>query len=531
MHFRSRLLPPTLAVALMTLGGCAHHSQSASSDNILRIPMLAAPTTFDPAVVTDGTTIDMLQQVCEGLVQWTPDNKIVPALAEKWDISPDRRTYTFHLRPGVKFQDGHPVTAQDVYFSLRRALNPKLNSPVNNYLEDIIGAKEVEKGAAEFKGVKVIDPMTVAITIDRPKSYWIDKLTYPTGYVLSKAEAKPDERLTDAEMAQGVGTGPFKLDRYDKGARVILDANPNYWGGPPKIAGQERPIVIDAGTRHDLYVSGKLDIVDEQKDALDADLKDPNLKGQVQSFLRAATYYVGLNQRKFPPFQNVLVRQALAYATDKQKIRDVVLRDRLDVAQDILPEGIPGYDPKFQGLPYDPEKAKTLLAQAGYPGGKGFPTIPVSYRESYPDLDKTVDLLRQMWQQNLGINIEARRTEWGVLLDREDNNALECYHIRWAADYPDPQDYYSLLLRTGAGENHVGYSNPKFDALCDQADVSQDPKARTALYRQAARIAADEVPLIPLYYQKDIELVKPYVHNLDDGLMGHLPYKNLTLAR
>ena len=120
--------------------------------------MLAAPTTFDPATVEDGTTIDMLQQVFEGLVQWTPDNKVAPALAEKWAISPDGRTYTFHLRPGVKFQDGHPVTAQDVYFSLRRALDPGLNSSVTNYLEDIVGAKDVEKGAADLTGVKVDRP-------------------------------------------------------------------------------------------------------------------------------------------------------------------------------------------------------------------------------------------------------------------------------------------------------------------------------------------------------------------------------------
>ncbi|MBV9852309.1 MAG: peptide ABC transporter substrate-binding protein [Armatimonadetes bacterium] len=531
MRFRFRLLPPALAAVLLTLGGCAHHSQDGSSGNTLRVPMLAAPTTFDPATVEDGTTIDMLQQVFEGLVQWTPDNKIAPALAEKWEVSPDGRTYTFHLRPGVKFQDGHPVGAQDVYYSLRRALDPGLNSSVTNYLEDIVGAKDVEKGTAELKGVKVVDPMTVAITISKPKAYWIYTLTYPTGYIVSQAEAQPNARLTDAEVAQGAGTGPFKLARYDKDARVILAANPDYWGGPPKIAGQERPVVIDAGTRHDLYVRGQLDIVDEQKDALDADLKDARLKDQVKFFPRAATYYIGLNQLKFPPFKDVRVRQALAYATDKKKIQDVVLRNRLDVAQDILPEGIPGYDPKFQGIPYDPTKAKALLAQAGYPGGKGFPTVPIFYRESYPDLDKTVDLLRQMWQQNLGINVEARRTEWGALLAQEHNNALECYHIRWAADYLDPQDYYSILLTTHGGENHTGYSNPKYDALCAQADVSQNPKARMALYRQAARIAADEVPMIPLYYQKDIELVSPAVHDLEDSLMGHLPYKKLTLAR
>lgn len=504
---------------------------------MLRVPMTASPTTFDPAMVQDGTTIDILQNMFEGLVQWTPQNTLAPALAEKWDVSPDGRTYTFHLRSGVKFQDGNPVAAQDVYYSLHRALDPKLHSPVAlNYLGDIVGAKAENAGRAkELAGVKVVDPQTVAITIEKPKAYWIYTLTYPTAYVVSKAEAEhgggASGELTDAELKAGAGTGPFRLTSYAKDSQVEMAANPAYWAGAPHIAGQRRPIVMDAGQRRALYLSGQLDITDEQKDALEADAKNPALQDQVKFWSRAATYYIGLNQKQFPPFKDVRVRRALAYATDKQKIRDVVLHNHLDVAQDILPEGIPGFDPSFQGLPYDPAKAKQLLAQAGYPNGKGFPAIPIYYRQSYPDLAATVDLLRQMWQQNLGINVEGHVTEWGVLLAKEDQNTLPCYHIRWAADYLDPQDYYSTLLRTGASENHTVYSNPKFDALCDAADVEQDKAKRAALYRQAARIVADEVPMIPLYYQKDIELVKPYVHNLDDGLMGHLPYIHLTLGK
>ncbi len=492
--------------------------------------MIAAPTTFDPAMVEDGTTIDMLQQVFEGLVQWTPKNTLAPALATGWTIGNGGRTYTFHLRPGVRFQDGTPVTAQDVYFSLRRALDPKLASPVTGYLSDIVGADAVAYGkAATLTGVKVLDPETVAITINAPRPYWIYTLTYPTGYVVSPQEARPDSVLTDAQVAAGAGTGPFRLTRYDKGARVLLAANPAYWGGPPKLAGQDRPIVIDAGTRHDLYLSGRLDIVDEQPQAVDKDLSDSSLKGQVHFFPRAATYYLGLNGTKFAPFKDVRVRQALAYATDKAKIATVVFGGRRDVAQDILPEGIPGYDPKFRGIPYDPVKARALLAAAGYPGGRGLPPIPIYFREGYPELAATVDMIRQMWQQNLGVTAQENVMEWGTLLDREHDNALECYHIRWAADYLDPQDYYSILLTTHGGENHTGYSNPQYDTLCAAADVSQNPKARLALYRQAAVIAARDVPMIPLYYQKDVELVKPYVHNLDDCLMGHLPYTHLTV--
>jgi ABC-type transport system substrate-binding protein len=525
------------ALTIGLLAGCGPKgggAKSTQSDNVFRYALTTAPTTFDPALVEDGPTIDVLQNIYEGLVQWTSENKLAPCLAEKWDVSKDGLTYTFHIRPNVKFQDGNPVTAQDVYYSFHRALDPKVASPiVLTYMGDIVGAEQLRDGkATELTGVKVIDPMTVAVTISKPKAYWIYTLTYPTSYIVSKAEGdKVQGPITDVETAAGAGTGPFKLDKYEKDSRVVLTANAGYWGGAPKIAGIERPIVTDAGTRHSLYLSGKLDIVDEQQGDLAQDEQDPTVKNQVKYWSRAATFYLGLNQKAFPAFKDVRVRQAMAYATDKQKLRHVVMQDQLDLAEDILPEGIPGFDPSFKGIPYDPKKAQDLLAAAGYPGGKGFPTVTISYRESFPDLAKTVDMIRQMWKDNLGINVEARQMEWGALIAQEDNNALECYHIRWSADYLDPQDYYSILLRTGSAEDHTGYSNPKYDALCDQADVLQDFNQRNALYRQAARIAADEVPLIPLYYEKDIELIKPRVQNIDDSLMGHLPHKRLTLAQ
>ena len=508
--FRPLSLGLTFAALItFTLAAGCGHKQSATSPpvaNILRVPLLADPTTFDPAKVEDGTTIDVLQQIFEGLVQWTPQNTLAPALAEKWDISKDGRTYTFHLRPNVKFQDGNPVTAQDVYFSLRRALSPALKSTVAlSYLGDIVGAKEENSGkATELSGVKVMDPQTVAITITAPKAYWIYTLTYPTGYIVSKAEAKDGVELTDADVAKGAGTGVFKLTEYQRDSKVTLAANPAYWGGAPHLAGQERPIIKDAGTRHDEYVAGQLDIVDEAKGDLDADEKDAALKDQIHYWPRAATYYIGLNEKTFPPFADVRVRQALAYATDKKRIQSVVLADKLDIAEDILPEGIPGFDPNFKGYPYDPAKAKALLAAAGYPGGKGFPVINISFRESYPDLSKTIDLVRDMWQTNLGITVQPKVTEWLALLNQEHDNTLDCYHIRWAADYLDPQDYYSILLHSNGGENHTLYSNPKFDALCDRADVDQNPAERQQLYRQAARIAADDVPLIPCIIRKTL---------------------------
>ena len=198
---KSRASYWTLALALaapLAVTGCGHHSQTANlhapAGNVFRYPIKTSPTTFDPAMVQDGDTIDVLQQAFEGLVQWSPKNTLVPCLAQKWDVSPDGLTYTFHLRPGVKFQDGSPVTASDVLYSMQRCLDPKLGSPVAlNYLGDIKGAKELNTGkASNLSGVKVVDPVTVAITITKPKAYWLDTLTYPTAYVVvpSRSQAR-----------------------------------------------------------------------------------------------------------------------------------------------------------------------------------------------------------------------------------------------------------------------------------------------------------------------------------------------------
>lgn len=517
--------------------GCGSHhgvgSVAAPAANVLRVPLVNPPTTFDPAMVEDGTTIDVLQQVFEGLVQWSPDNKLVPCLATKWEISPDGRTYTFHLRPRVKFQDGSPVTAQDVYYSFHRSLDPALHSePAPIYMGDIVGATEENSGKAkDLAGVKVIDPMTVSITITKPKAYWLDTLTYPTDYIISKAEGDKSTGPMTADIAAlGAGTGPFRVKSYVPDNKVTLTANSAYWDGAPKLAGIERPIIVDATTRHAEYVHGDLDILQYlQPGNLVTDAKDPTLKDQIHFFRRASMWYIGLNQTAFPAFKDVRVRQALAYATDKNLVIQRVFQGNRDIAQDILPEGIPGGDPNFKGIPYNPVKARALLAAAGYPGGKGFPTIPIVYRIGYPEVESTVEVLANMWHANLGITVRSSGEEYGKMIHEKDNSLLPCYHIRWAADYLDPQDYYSVLLRTGAPENTTGYSNPKYDTLCDAADISRDPKQRIALYRQAARIAADDAPMIPLYYQKDPELIKPYVKGLDDCLMGHLPYTHLTL--
>lgn len=523
------------ALALAGLAGCAPHqaSRTAQSD-LLNVAVANNVTTFDPAMAQDVETSQVLMNAYEGLVQYSPDNKVVPCLADKWTVSPNGLVYTFHLRPGAQFQNGMPVTAEDVAYTLTRALGTKLASPVAvQYLGDIAGATELYSGkATELRGVKVIDPQTVAITITSPKAYWLATLTYPTAFVVCKAiaEKRGTERLTSDDAVAGAGSGAFHVTKFRKDQEVDMEPNGHYWGGVPKVHLAER-IILDPNTRHSEFVNGQLGLMRKLTIGdMVTDKADARTKGSVKIWPRAGMYYVALNQNVYKPFGDVRVRQAFAYATDKKKLADVVTGGVYPIAYDLLPPGIPGTDPNFRGLPYDPAKAKALLTEAGFPNGKGLPPLEMMGNEKEPMTQKTIDMLRQMYAQNLGVTINEHQMEFGALVAGEDNNkTLPSYFLGWYADYLDPQDFYSLLLGSKSTANHTGYADPKFDALCAQADVEQDVAKRMALYRQAAQIAGDDVPRIPLYIGVDPELVSPHVHGIEDCLMGHLPFKHVTI--
>jgi len=522
----------SLVLAAFGFSGCAKHAQSSGPvGNIFRYALTTEPTTFDPVEVQDVPTEDLLQNVYEGLVRETATNTLEPALASSWTLSADGRTYTFKIRPGVKFHSGKVVTADDVVYSLTREFDPKLASPVAiSYLGDIVGAADVSSGKTTvLSGVKAIDPSTVSITIKEPKAYWINVLTYPCAYILNKDAVDKDPNGSVTANNED-GTGPFRIASYIRGQSVDLTAFPGYWDGAPKIAGIHRPIIVNANTRHNLFLTGQLDTVDLSAGQLQHDETDPVLSKEITFFARATTEYIYLNQKAYAPFKDVRVRQAIAYAIDKASLVKLVYDNHRDPAYDMLPEGIVGFDPQFKGIQFDPVKAKTLLAEAGYPGGKGLPVLQIFYGEGHPDTEKAVDILRQMLSENLGITVQPRQTEFATLIQMEDNGACPALVLGWSADYLDPQDYYSLLFGSTSFQNHTGYANKVYDALCDRADVEQNQQKRIALYRQAAAIVVSDAPAVPLWYGKDPELIRPYVHNLSDSLMGHLPYSHLTLG-
>ena len=327
----------SVMLAACTKGNFSQKSSEASR-NVFRYPIPSNPTTLDPGKVQDGDTIDMLQQVFEGLVGWDENSKVSPRLASRWDISKDGLTYTFHLRTDAKFSNGRPVVAQDFKWCLERNCDPKLGSvAVSDYLSNIVGVMDKRNGKrSDVPGVTAVDDHTLKMQIDKPRPYFLGKLTYPVAFVFAK-EALTDPTHEITQVSQMIGTGPFKVSSVKNDQGVSLVANKDYYEGAPKIDGIERPVVGDASTRLAMYKGGQIDLVQLQRqDALSL-REDSHYRDQLHFFDRPVIWYVGINCETTPALRDSRVRRAFAMAIDKDNIIKNLLAGINPKADGILP--------------------------------------------------------------------------------------------------------------------------------------------------------------------------------------------------
>ncbi len=465
------------------------------------------PPTLDPALTTDAVSATYIVEIFSGLVTFNKDLQLVPDIAERWDVSPDGKTYTFYLRKNVKFHNGKQVTARDFKYSIERAADPRTQSTVaDTYLGDIVGVKEMLSGQArQVRGVKVIDDYTLQIEIDAPKAYFLAKLTYPTAFVVDKENVESGRNW----MFRPNGTGPFKLREWRVGERLVLERNENYYLGAPKL---ERAIfILSGGSAMTMYENNEIDITGVGIDDIERVL-DPNspLRNQLVVVNSFSVGYIGFNVTK-PPFDDRNVRLALSYAIDKDKITEVVLRKFVDPAYGILPPGFPGYNPNLTGIRFDPQRAKQLLAQSKY--GTNLPPITLTIPGTAGNPPRTTSAILEMWRQNLGIEVQVQQVEWATFLDDLKRYKYQAFELGWIADYPDPQNFLDILFHSQSLDNTTRYSNPEVDRLLEQARVEQDPQRRIQLYQQAEQIIVQDAPWIPLTFGKEYVLVKPWVKN------------------
>lgn len=511
------------------LVGCAKgnfNSRKPAAEGVLTYPLDNKVTTIDPGKVQDSIMPEILGNVYEGLVAYNEENEIAPRLAERWDVTDGGKTFVFHLRD-AKFQDGKPVTADDFRWTWERNLGKELASPIAaDYLGAIVGVKEFADGKAKsIAGVKVVDDHTLSVTLDKPRPYFLGNLTYPCTFVLSRNSSPTKEIHT---VQEAVGTGPFRFAKVAEDSQVELSAYAEYWGGKPKIAKIIRPVVADPATRLSGFKSGLYDLYAFPRSDLANVKEDPELKKQMKFEPRPSIFYFLMNQAQYAPFKNEKVRRAFAMALNRKQIVEELLTGQ-NVANGLVPPGIPGYQKDYQGLPYDPKAARALLAEAGFPDGKGLPPLELDYRASRPDSRLTSEAAATAWQKELNVPISTKALELGALLDRRNKNLLPMALMSWGADYLDPQNFLSLLMTSTSKLNHDGFRDAEFDRICAEADVDSDPVHRLKLYQQAERIAVEKAARIPIYFEMQPILISPRVKGLRENLFGILPHTKIEL--
>jgi ABC-type transport system substrate-binding protein len=498
-------------------------------DQALTLALDSGPFSMDPAVAQESQSIQYIRQVFGGLTALDADLKAVPDLAT-WEVSPDGRTYTFHLRPNARFHDGRPVTAQDVVYSWERAMDPDLGSGVaNTYLSDIMGMADVRAGTVEHaSGLVVVNDGTLQVTIDAPKSYFLAKLTHSSAFIVDRQEIEADP---DNWWKQPNGTGLFLMQEWDEGRAMHLRRNPTYHGTPPQVehvvfrlyvGGETGAIPMrlfeDGETDAALLGLGELRILQ---------LEESPLLQEVVERSQLSIQYIGFNTG-VPPFNDPQVRRAFLHAVDRQALVAGDLEGIGTVAQGFIPPGLPGYDPNVPAIPYLGTAAQTELLASAYPNAEALPDIVLSLAGG---VGTHHEQIAQMWRDNLGVTISAEVLPSDTYYYGDlSANVANLYDYGWIADYPDPHNFLYDLFHSGS-ENNVGkFSDPEVDALLERAQTEPDQAARMGLYRQAEQLLVARAAAIPLWHSKERYIVQDGLRGFIVNQQGHMDLRGVSLG-
>jgi ABC-type oligopeptide transport system substrate-binding subunit len=464
----------------------------------------AEPFTYDPAHAGDSGSANVIAQVFEGLTAFDAESNVQPALADSWQTSADGKTITFHLRPGIEYSDGSPITAQDVVGSWLRLIDPQQPSPLASLLSDVAGAADHQAGRVSADQVGLhANGDQVVVDLARPATYFLAVTASPS---LAIVPPSMYGKLDQGPPADIVVSGAYVPSESTQGV-ISLTANPHYWAGPAPLTNVD--LVTDYGTSGpvDLFTSGEIDYTgigsgDASWIAYDANL-GPQLR-QTDSF---ETSYYGFDTTT-PPFDDASVRLAFAEAVDWSRI---VTLGGGTPATSMVPPGIPGRDTADHRPAYNPTDAQALLAQAGYPNGNGFPVVTIdTYGVGY-ETTVAAEL-----KQNLGVTVNVEVHDFQDFPNYlAQNQGPVMWTLSWIADYPQPNDFLGLLLETGSSSNYGGWSDPQYDTLIAQAAATADVSQQQAIYAQAQDMLATEAPVVPLEYGQSFALSRT-------GLLGAL---------
>lgn len=494
----------------------------------LRIATYTDLRTLDAATAFDEVSNVVEQLLYMQLVTLKPDGGVEGDLAESFTRSDDALTYTFHLRPGVRFHDGSPVTAADVKRSLERTLSPDTPCPVASFYERIDGfAEYTGKKAKELRGVRVVSDHVLEIRLSEPDATILSVLALPTAAVVCPSAGTSFDRSFSLKAC---GSGPFKLERWDPGSRVVLRRFEGYHQpDKPYLDGIVIELAVPPFTQRFKFESGEQDMI---RDLTYADFRkyqaSPEWKDQGVWEPAKAVHSVFLNT-ELPPFDNREVRRAVSFAIDREQIARI--RPGVTTpASRIIPPAVPGHDPS-PGQRHDVAEALRSMERAGYPfdpaTGKGGYPHEIEHVAVAGSFDQEAAELYQQQLARIGIRIRLKMVAWSAYLaETARRKTVKMGSDGWAMDYPDPSDFFEPILSTKAisdedSQNRAFFSDKAFDDLLDAARKEPDQEKRLAIYRRAEQRVIDEVPWVISYYKRWFELFHGYVH-------GYAPHPALT---
>jgi len=481
------------------------------------------PPTLDWNLATDYVSINILYHLIEGLAEYNDKLEPVPSLAS-WKVSPDGKTYTYTLKPGLKWSDGVALTAQHFWDSWERTLNPATASGYAYFLFDVEGAKEYNEGKLKDQtklGIKVLDEKTFVVTLKKRATYFATIPAFTVTFPIRKDLIEKFGRAW-TEPENLVVTGPFKLSEWKHDSRLEMVPNKNYRGPLAKLQKVTAYVVSEDTTAINMFETGKIQYL-SRLPALEIERLKKNSAYRSLPYLRG--YYYGFNVTK-PPFNDVRIRKAFAHAINRDEVVSLLKGGQL-TTMSWIPKGMLGFNPKI-GLAYNPKKAKALLAEAGFPGGKGFPETTFMF-DTRDDNKAIAERLQAQWQTVLGVKLGAKNEDWKVYLGRLKTDSPALFRHGWGADFPDPDNFMNMFT-SYSGNNFTKWKNDKFDSLVEEAAGEASPAKRVKIYDQTQKILTEEdAAIVPLFIDSINMLVAPSVKGLRIDSLGLLKINQVEI--
>ena len=487
------------------LAGCLSPAQPEHPSGYLIIGLESNPTRLDPRYATDANSARISALIFDSLVRADESSRYRPGLAESWETLDDR-TYLFHLRRHVTFQNGEPLTAADVKFTYESVLDPNYRSPKRGPL-------------GVLKGVDALRPDLVRFRLAAPHAPFLETTTL--GVVPAGSPNDPDGEKNL------FGSGPFSLKQYLPGDKIVLKANRLYWEGPPSVSGLVFRVIPDAIVRALEVKKGTVDFLQNDIEPDMLPWLERNTKATIQVFQGTIFQYIGMNL-DHPILRAPEVRQAIALAIDRKAIIRHLLKEQAVTATGLLSPSHWAYEPQVSHFPYDPEKAKRLLDQAGFPDPDGdgpLPRFKLSYKTTTLDLRRRIAEAFKEHLSRVGIELEVRTYEWGTFYGDIKKGNFHLYSLAWVG-VTDPDIYFNLFHSSSIpphGDNRGRYRNAEIDALLERGRKSLNPRERKLIYSRVQKLLARDLPAIPLWWAKNVVVMNP-------DLRGFVPYPDGDLT-